>query len=85
MSYFYRLFKLSLDPLNWIIHFGLALTWFNLKLELSKEPSWHALRSNGFIGFNNTTKKLFILLTCIIDYMEDYIFPTVHIYAPLDN
>jgi hypothetical protein len=45
-----------------MIHFRLAPTWFNLKLELGKEPGWQVSRSNRLIGFNDITKKISILL-----------------------
>jgi hypothetical protein len=45
MSCSYQSFKLSLNSLNWIIYFEPAPLWFNLKLELGKELSWHISKS----------------------------------------
>jgi hypothetical protein len=62
MSCYCWLSKLSLNPLNWMIHFGSASTRFNSKLEWDKEMGLQVSRSNYMIRFDDTSKKISIRL-----------------------
>jgi hypothetical protein len=52
-------------------HFGSVPTWFNSKLELANEPGWQVLRSNRLIRFNDTAKKISILLTLFLNLEKE--------------
>ena len=73
MLCFYPSLKLFLDSLNWIIHFGLASTRFNLKLELNKKPSWQISRFNCLIGSNDAAKKISKLVTFFFKFSKSII------------